>query len=183
MEANGAAGRDRVTFDIEINGHERRVTIEPAGPVAGAGGLFRARIDGEPAVEVTALATDLGWVLAFEGRANGVDVAVTDRGRGEWLVQLPHLSVTAAVGRRAVAAAVDGAAASGAQRIVAPMPGRIVRVLVQPGDTVSPRQGLVIIEAMKMENELGAARAGVVTHVGVAEGLSVEAGRLLVVVE
>jgi biotin carboxyl carrier protein len=73
-------------------------------------------------------------------------------------------------------------AASGPQRIVAPMPGKIVRVLVKPGDPVRARQGLVVIEAMKMENELRAARDGTVTEVQAREAASVEAGAVLVVI-
>ena len=63
------------------------------------------------------------------------------------------------------------------------MPGKIVKVLVKPGDAVEPRQGLVVIEAMKMENELRATRGGRVKDVHVAEGDLVEAGRLLTVIE
>jgi biotin carboxyl carrier protein len=63
------------------------------------------------------------------------------------------------------------------------MPGRIVRLLVKPGDQVEARQGLVVIEAMKMENELRSPKAGTIKDVAVAEGDSVVAGRLLVVVE
>jgi biotin carboxyl carrier protein len=63
------------------------------------------------------------------------------------------------------------------------MPGKVVRVLVKVGDEVQPRQGLVVVEAMKMENELRAAAAGRVREVFVSEGQSVEAGTPLVVVE
>jgi biotin carboxyl carrier protein len=63
------------------------------------------------------------------------------------------------------------------------MPGRVVRVLVAAGDEVIARQGLVVVEAMKMENELTASRAGRVAEVAVVEGQSVEAGRLLVRLE
>jgi biotin carboxyl carrier protein len=76
-----------------------------------------------------------------------------------------------------------GARGGGPQRVAAPMPGKIVRVLVKPGDAVQPRQGLVVVEAMKMENELRAARAGQVRDVFVREGQSVEAGTPLVIVE
>jgi len=75
------------------------------------------------------------------------------------------------------------ATGTGPQRIVAPMPGKIVRVLVKAGDEVKARQGLVVVEAMKMENELRAARDGRVREVAVAEGQSVDAGLLLVVVD
>jgi biotin carboxyl carrier protein len=63
------------------------------------------------------------------------------------------------------------------------MPGRVVRVLVSPGDEVSPSQGVVVVEAMKMENELRAPRGGRVKDVSVSPGTSVEAGRVLVVIE
>ena len=78
---------------------------------------------------------------------------------------------------------VAGAHGAGPQRLAAPMPGKVVRVLVKVGDDVQPRQGLVVVEAMKMENELRAARAGRVREVFVQEGQSVEAGTALVVVE
>jgi biotin carboxyl carrier protein len=66
---------------------------------------------------------------------------------------------------------------------MAPMPGRVVRVLVAPGDEVAARQGLVVVEAMKMENELGSPKAGRVKDVQVSAGQSVDAGRVLVVIE
>jgi biotin carboxyl carrier protein len=77
----------------------------------------------------------------------------------------------------------EGAADGGPAAIVAPMPGRIVKVLVAPGDVVAARQGVVIVEAMKMENELRAPRSGTVADVRVTEGMSVEANSVLVVLE
>ncbi|MGH9347374.1 MAG: biotin/lipoyl-containing protein, partial [Vicinamibacterales bacterium] len=71
----------------------------------------------------------------------------------------------------------------GPHAIVAPMPGKVVKVLVSAGDAVAARQGVVVVEAMKMENELRAAKAGTVAEVRVSEGASVEAGTVLVVVE
>ena len=64
--------------------------------------------------------------------------------------------------------------------ILAPMPGLIVRVNVKVGDTVEAGEGVVVIEAMKMENELRATAAGVVKSVEVAAGTAVEKGALLV---
>ena len=78
----------------------------------------------------------------------------------------------------------DGAqAGSGPQRIVAPMPGKIVRVLVKTGEAVHARQPLVVVEAMKMENELRTGRDGTVAEIHAHEGMSVEAGVLLVVIQ
>jgi biotin carboxyl carrier protein len=70
----------------------------------------------------------------------------------------------------------------GPARVTAPMPGRIVRVLSQPGASVIAGQGLVVIEAMKMENELRAPRGGRLLELLVREGQAVEAGTLLAVV-
>ena len=75
-----------------------------------------------------------------------------------------------------------GPAGHGPQRLTAPMPGKIVRLLVTAGDTVEARQPLVVIEAMKMENELRAAGAGRVSDVHVREGQLVEAGAVLMVI-
>ncbi len=76
-----------------------------------------------------------------------------------------------------------GAAGSGPLRIVAPMPGKVVRVLVKAGDTVRARQPVVVVEAMKMENELRADREGTVAEIHAHEGASVEAGALLAVIQ
>ena len=76
----------------------------------------------------------------------------------------------------------DAAAESGPLRVTAPMPGKVVRVLVKAGDPVRARQAVVVVEAMKMENELRAERDGTVAEIHAVEGMSVEAGALLVVI-
>jgi len=63
------------------------------------------------------------------------------------------------------------------------MPGRVVRVLVAAGDPVTARQAVVVVEARKMENELRSPKDGRDKEVAVAPGASVEAGRILVVIE
>jgi biotin carboxyl carrier protein len=70
----------------------------------------------------------------------------------------------------------------GPQRVDSPMPGKVVRVLVKQGDQVQEGQGLVVVEAMKMENELKSPKAGLVTELHAQEGQAVEAGAKLAVV-
>jgi len=70
----------------------------------------------------------------------------------------------------------------GPQRVDAPMPGKVVRVMVKAGDEVQEGQGLVVVEAMKMENELKSPKAGKVTELHAVEGAAVESGAKLVVV-
>ncbi len=167
-------------FEIDINDRTHKVAIERVG--AAAEGRFRVAIDGV-LTNVDARRTELGLSLVFEdGRST--DVALTDRPGGEWFVQLPHADVTAVVdARRYQRGETGGAAKTGVQRVKAPMPGRVVRILVKVGDEVELRQGVCVVEAMKMENELGAPKAGRVKEIAVTEGQSVEAGRVLIVIE
>ncbi len=190
-------------FEIDVAGRRHVLTVELIEPEGPAGGRFRVAVrtgetqqvphggvgptvaNGVPdeVLDLDVRPTDLG--LSLIDRANGrvVDVAVTERGTGQWLLQFPAGSITAVVDGRLSGARGGAAGAAGAQRVTSPMPGRVVRVLVQPGDEVTARQGLVVIEAMKMENELTAVQGGRVREVTVAPGAAVEAGRLLVVIE
>ena len=71
----------------------------------------------------------------------------------------------------------------GRRSIAAPMPGRVIRVLVEAGQTVEAGQGLIVVEAMKMQNEIKAPRAGVIMQVKTAAGATVAAGDVLLVME
>ncbi len=73
-----------------------------------------------------------------------------------------------------------GKGKGGPAQLKAPMPGLVVRVLVAPGDKVLPGQGLVVLEAMKMENELRAAAPGTVASVSAQPGQAVDKGQILV---
>ena len=72
--------------------------------------------------------------------------------------------------------------AEGRQRVVAPMPGKIVRVRVKPGDAVEIKQGLLVVEAMKMQNEIRSPKSGMVERLLVIEGQTVNAGETLAIV-
>ena len=72
---------------------------------------------------------------------------------------------------------------SGRQNVSAPMPGKVIRVLVNAGDSVDVGQGLIVVEAMKMQNEMKAARPGRVTEIRVRAGDTVGAGDTLLVIE
>jgi biotin carboxyl carrier protein len=74
-------------------------------------------------------------------------------------------------------------AGEGRQTIAAPMPGKIVRLLVSEGASVEAGQGIVVMEAMKMQNELKALRPGTVTSLPASEGVTVTAGEILAVIE
>ena len=80
-------------------------------------------------------------------------------------------------------AASDGGPAGGRAAVVAPMPGKVVRVLVAVGAQVLAGDGLVVVEAMKMQNELKSPKAGTVIEIQAVEGATVNAGAALVIVE
>jgi biotin carboxyl carrier protein len=75
------------------------------------------------------------------------------------------------------------ARAKGPQEVHAPMPGKVVKLLVKEGDTVAAGAGLIVVEAMKMQNEMKAAKAGRVARVLVEEGATVTPGDALLVIE
>ena len=173
-----------MTVDIELDGTSRRVSLRRHGDGWIAG------IDGRE-VEVSVVEAGGRWSMLVG--TSSYEVSFDPAPGGELIVSVNGIAVPVTVsepgppkpwtkavhrGRRS---AQDGEAGAGPWTIRAPMPGRIVRVLVKPDETVSARQPLVVVEAMKMENELRAPRAGIVAEVRVAEGASVEANTVLVV--
>ena len=121
---------------------------------------------------VSLLIDGRSYEVGLEKRANGYGVFFSD--------DTLDVELTDALASRAAAHKKD---ASGPARIAAPMPGKLVRLLVEVGQQVDSGQGLVVIEAMKMENELRAPRAGKVKEMPVQEGQAVDAGALLIVIE
>jgi biotin carboxyl carrier protein len=142
------------------------------------------------------------WRVVVDGRERTIDVRL-GQGTLTWLdgtavVQatvdgaLPRPTVTlrrqvipVEIGdAQAAASAGKGRAqAAGPATVKAPIPGRVARLLVKPGDAVTAGKGLVVLEAMKMENEIKAPRDGLVKSVPCAEGATVETGQTLVVIE
>ena len=80
--------------------------------------------------------------------------------------------------RRAAAGAGEGP-----QKLLAPMPGKVVRVIAAEGATIEAGQGVLVVEAMKMQNELKAIKTGTVQKIMVAEGANVNAGDMLAIIE
>jgi biotin carboxyl carrier protein len=72
--------------------------------------------------------------------------------------------------------------AEGRQQIVAPMPGKVVRILVQQGQAVNAGQGILVVEAMKMQNEIRSPKTGTIERLSVNEGQAVNAGEVVAVV-
>ena len=127
--------------------------------------------------------SDLG--AGFIRSARSYEVAFVPAAEGGMTVRIDGVPVEVSIDQMRRTASTTAAHPSdgGPQRVTAPMPGKIVKLLVKPGDKVQPRQGVVVVEAMKMENELRARAAGTVSEVRVAEGASVDAGAILVILE
>jgi len=176
--------RRHMMLEIELGGRRRNISI---APVPGESGRFLATLDG--------VSSRVDWHRVAEGRYSLVflddrrtshDVEVTSTpDRHVVDIHVDGGAFRAAFGgrRRGRPGRGSDAGPGGDPRVVAPMPGRVVRVLVDVGQDVTIGQGLVVVEAMKMENELRAPWAGRVAEIGVAEGVSVQAGRVLVVLD
>jgi biotin carboxyl carrier protein len=170
-----------MNFEIDIHGRTRSVTVERT-----SGHRYRVAVDGRVHEIDADRVGAFQWSLLVDGDA-GVsrEVGVAPSGRrGELLVAVEGRTVAVALNSRQTGrASADAAGAAGEVTVAAPMPGRVLRILVAPGDEVAARQPVAVVEAMKMENELRAPKAGRVKDVCVAPGTSVEAGRALVVIE
>jgi pyruvate carboxylase subunit B len=160
-------------YHVSIGGRTYVVELGPDG----------ARVDGAP------VSVDLGHLPDSPVRSLIVDgtshrLAARRAGSERWEIHLRGRRVRADVvdERTRVIREMTGAASgpTGPTPIVAPMPGLVVRIEVAEGDTVREGQGVVIVEAMKMENELAAAADAVVTRVLVGEGETVEKDQVLV---
>lgn len=170
-------------YEVDIDGRLRQVSIRQAH------GRFVATIDGRERIVDAARVDTHTWSLLIEqegGRnVSSHEVSITTEPVADrFAVQVGSAPLTVSLnGRRRWGRKDQGAQpGAGPQRIVASMSGKVVRVLVQIGDAVHARQPLVVIEAMKMENELSATRDGTVAEIKVRDGQSVDAGGLLVVI-
>jgi biotin carboxyl carrier protein len=159
---------------VDVNG--RRVTVE-LGPdgILVDGVRVSAHLE---AVEGTPIS-----LLNVEGTLHRLAVEPRE-GRGRFTIRSDayRFEVEALDERRRAIQEMAGAgsAATGPAPLVAPMPGLVVRINVRPGDEVTPGQPLVVMEAMKMENELRSSSAGIVKTIRAQPGEAVEKGTLLV---
>jgi biotin carboxyl carrier protein len=154
-----------LNVDVTASAGRLSLLIGPPSPAASAGQV-------PPSPAASAARARRSYEVAVERRSNG------DR-----IVYVNGLAVPVSLvdpRERLVRRRGSASAETGPRSIVSPMPGRIVKVLVREGDVVAAHQGLVVVEAMKMENELRAPRAGTVSAVKVVEGMSVETRAVLV---
>lgn len=165
---------------VEIDGENRELEVKREGS------RVVAEVDGARRYEIEAHSPQPGvYLLLSEGRVHecrvsrqgaqpaAIDVAVGGRA----------FRATLTDPKRLRAAQSTGAKAGGTAQILAPMPGKVVRVLVEPGAEVEEGAGLIVVEAMKMQNEMKSPKAGKVTAVKVTAGATVNAGDVLAVVE
>ena len=122
----------------------------------------------------------------FSGRRSGVRLscAYPEKARGVGSpVGAQAYAVTLTDPKRLRGEQSADASLDGTVKIVAPMPGKVVRVLVEAGAEVEAGAGVVVVEAMKMQNEMKSPKAGKVTSINVTTGATVNAGDVLAVVE
>jgi len=164
-----------VKLQIEIDGKKHRVEMTQAGerPVWTIDGQ---RLDADATEVSRGIYSILINGKSFEVRMErwATELRATSSHREFRIVILDEREW-----RRNRGSAVE---AEGRQQVLAPMPGKIVRVLVNAGDAVRAGQGLAVVEAMKMQNEIRAPKSGTIDRVAVIEGQIVNAGEVVAIV-
>ena len=160
---------------VRAGGREERVAVERAP------GGYRLRL-GERVIEIDAAADGGDGLLSLRLGGDHHEVAIDAEGDSRYRVSsrraATEVEVLSPLDHLARQTA-GGAGARRAERVAAYMPGRVVAVLVEEGAEVAAGQGVVVLEAMKMENEIQAEHAGVVRKILVEPGQSVEGGEAL----
>lgn len=177
----------------ELDPHSVRVTLAPSAATAGLDPIVvdpdsgRAadlrRIDAEHAVLLDRTPARPVGILLLPGEPAGTGRGVTRREvivEG-WRIELDVESAARAALRDRARRGRSGAGPSGPVEVRAIIPGVVLTVSVVSGDSVTAGQQLVVVEAMKMQNELNAARDGTIERVAVAPGQTIEVGDLLLV--
>jgi biotin carboxyl carrier protein len=165
---------------IEIDGCLRKVEL--SHPAENEGGFWRATIDGQAVTAEARLLRPGVLSLILDGRSYRIvlEDAAEDPALyvGSRRVVYRMEDPRSLKSRRARAGAGDGP-----KTLKASMPGRVVRVLAAKGEEVKAHQGIVVIEAMKMQNELKSPKDGRIADLRVAPGDTVSAGDVLAVIE
>jgi acetyl-CoA/propionyl-CoA carboxylase biotin carboxyl carrier protein len=171
---------ERKDLDVEVGGRLYRVSVWlPAGA-----GSVRGGISGEPGPQPPAGAGSVGAGSAGAGSAGAGSVGAGSAGAGSAGAGLAGAGSAGAGSAGAVPAAAAPAspAALGTGEVAVPMQGTVVKVLVKPGDHVEAGQPVVVLEAMKMENNIVSETPGTVLEVRVEQGASVGAGDVVAVI-
>lgn len=169
---------------VTAEGRDRTVVVDGPGP----DGRYQVSVDGVARTVDAAALRPGSWSLIIGGRSFQVDL---DHRPGSGAAGAGAARIAATVGDSVVALQVEDAlrkrlAATGArpaargESVRAPIAGKVVKVLVAVGDTVAAGKPLIVLEAMKMENELAAERGGTVSAIHRAAGQAVDTGDLLV---
>ena len=165
-----------MTYDVEVRGHKHTLSVEHRH-----GSSEQFLLDGRPCVADARFLSPRVLSLLIDGRS--YRVVFDPRLGAEAVVVGEHrMPFTIADPRSLRSQKRTSPSESGALSITAPMPGLILKLLVTVGDVVKTDQPLVVMEAMKMQNELKASRSGRVTRVLVKAGATVQAGKLLLVI-
>ena len=169
-----------MTLWLDINGRLRKVEI-PSAPT----GDITCTLDGRPVkVNAQILAPGLLSLLTLDPPTRQFCCILDTSPEGDAvLINGTRIPFTLDDPRSLGTPRAAGTGADGPKSVKAPMPGRVVRVLVAVGDEVAAQQGLIVIEAMKMQNELKSPKAGRITRLAAQEGDTVQSGDVLVIVD
>jgi biotin carboxyl carrier protein len=164
-------------YEVLIDGHSHQIELERVT------NGYEATVDGEAfALDVAMTARDVLSII-HNGRNYEAKREYSQLGETHIIVGSERFLAEVRDPRSLRSRRAAAGHEAGPAKILAPMPGKIVRVIAAEGDEVEAGQGLVVVEAMKMQNEIKATKKGKVTKIAVTENSAVNAGDLLAIVE
>jgi len=165
-----------MSWEVSLGDQAFEIAVDAHG-----GNNFSVTVDGETIVVDACFPEDGSVHLIIEGEAYEFDVQRTESGQDVTLYGTCYSATVLDERSRALRAlGFGGGAASGHETISTSMPGKVVAILVEEGQEISAGDGIVVVEAMKMENELRCAADGRVESIAVSVGDTVEGGAALV---
>ncbi len=166
VQLDGTSGKRKHVVELQREGDTYRVVLDGKA------------LDANPVIVAAYTASILLGGQSFE-------VHITPTLEGNLKLQSgPHEFIAAVQDPRAWRGRKHGGLeAEGRQQVLSPMPGKVIRVLVKDGESVEAGQGLVVIEAMKMQNEIRSPKRGKIERLAAKEGQTVNAGEVLAWVE
>ncbi len=167
-----------MSYVATVGDKDVNVSVEELG-----GSNYKVTIDGVVHVVDAQLITGNLWSVLYGNGSFEVDVTRHPADEYEVLIRGDCHKFTLMNEQRRAMIRAGGKGSSGKAMLTSPMPGKVVKLLVEEGQEVEAGQGVVVVEAMKMENELRAAVAGKVKEIFVEEGQVVESGAKLLLVE
>jgi biotin carboxyl carrier protein len=177
MESGFQSGGPAMIYEVLIDGTAHKVEIEKGEST------WKCRVDDHDyEIDASLTARDVLSVLVG-GKAYEAKREYSLAGETHVIIGSERFAAEVRDPRSLRSRKAAAGVGEGPQKVAAPMPGKVVRILVQAGSEVEAGQGIMVVEAMKMQNEIKSPKKGVVQKIAVVEGGSVTSGDTLAIID